>query len=59
MTKAVGEGVARSGRALGQCGPQLLLQEKWGVIGGSGVERDVTCINSLKSIALATEWKID
>lgn len=59
MTKAGGEGVARSGRALGQCGLRLLLQEKWGAIGGSGAERDMTCINSLKSIALAAEWKGD
>lgn len=51
--------MARSGRALGQCGLWFLLQKKWGAFGGFGTERDMTCINGFRTIALAAEWNID
>lgn len=38
VTKTGREGLAGSGRALGQCRLWLLLQEKWGTIGGFGAE---------------------
>lgn len=51
--------MARSDRALGECGLWLLLHKKLGAAGEFGKERDMTCINSFRTITLAAEWKID